>query len=101
MVGRVHLDTDHGARKLHVGNITTSTRVDHHGNTGIHVRQLILQERGNLIVNVSPGIHCQVVTLFFGDQTLVKLFRDQSRFSVTLSHELRDFVEVDVVGHTG
>ena len=49
---------------------------------------------------ITPGIHCQVVTLFFGDQTLVKLLRNQSSLSITFSHKLRDFIKVNIVGHT-
>ena len=100
MVGCVHLNTNHRARQLHVGDITTSTRVDHHRDTGVHVCQLVFQECRNLIVDVSPCANRQVVSLFLSNQTLVELLRNQSRLSVTFSHKLRDFLEVDIVGHT-
>ena len=100
MVGCVHLNTNHRARQLHVGNITTSTRVNHHRNTGVHVCQLVFQERRNLIVDVSPCANRQVISLFLSNQTLVELLRNQSRLSVTFSHKLRNFLKVDIVGHT-
>ena len=100
MVGCVHLNTNHRARQLHVGNITTSTRVNHHRDTGVHVCQLVFQECCNLIVNVSPCANRQVVSLFLSNQTLVELLRNQSRLSITFSHKLRNFLKVDVVGHT-
>ena len=64
------------------------------------MRQLVFQECRNLIVDVSPCANRQVISLFLSNQTLVELLRNQSRLSITFSHKLRNFLEVDVVGHT-
>ena len=99
-VSGIHLDTDHRTGQLNIVDTTTSTRVHHCCNRGVHVSQLAAQEVLYLAVDGAPVVDGQCVALVLGDEPLVELLRDRSRTCVTLSHEVSNFVEAEIVFHT-
>ena len=99
-VSSIHLDTDHRTGQLNIVNATTSTRVHHRCDRGIHVGQLAAQEVLYLAVDGAPVVDGQCITLVLSDKPLVELLRDRSRTCVTLSHEVSNFVEAEIVFHT-
>ena len=87
----IHHDTDFSGSNLNTRDRTTSTRVGHHGNVGIHSCKLCLEEVRNFGIDFTPVSYGQRVAFFVGEEALVVLILDKSSLGVTLSDEVLDF----------
>ena len=87
----IHHDTDFSGSNLNTRDRTTSTRVGHHSNVGIHSCKLGLKEVRNFGIDFTPVSYGQRVTFVIGEETLVVLILDKSSLGVTLSDEILDF----------
>ena len=87
----IHHDTDFSGSNLNTRDRTTSTRVGHHSNVGIHSCKLSLEEVRNLSIDFTPVGNSQRVTFVIGEETLVVLILDKSSLGVTLSDEVLNF----------
>ena len=97
----IHHDTDFSGSNLNTRDRTTSTRVGHHSNVGIHSCKLSLEEVRNLSIDFTPVGNSQRVTFVIGEETLVVLILDKSSLGVTFSDEVLDFWVSWVVILTG
>ena len=87
----IHHDTDFSGSNLNTRDRTTSARVGHHSNVGIHRCKLSLEEVRNLSIDFTPVSHSQRITFVIGEEALVVLILNKSSLGVTLSDEVLDF----------
>ena len=97
----IHHDTDFSGSNLNTRDRTTSTRVGHHSNVGIHSCKFSLKEIRDFGIDFTPVSYGQRVTFVIGEETLVVLILDKSSLGVTLSDEVLDFWVGRVVILTG
>ena len=92
VVVNIHHDTNFGRCELDVRNITTSTRVHHHGDIRIHLRKFTLEEFRNLLVDITPVSNRKFVTLFISDKTIIILLLNESRLGITFGDKVVNFI---------
>ena len=87
----IHHDTDFSGSNLNTRDRTTSTRVGHHSNVGIHSCKLSLKKIRDFGIDFTPVSYGQRVAFFVGEEALVVLILNKSSLSVTLGDEILDF----------
>ena len=87
----IHHDTDFSGSNLNTRDRTTSTRVGHHSNVGIHSCKLGLEEVRDFSIDFTPVSYSQRVAFFVGEEALIVLILNKSSLSITLSDEVLDF----------
>ena len=87
----IHHDTDFSGSNLNTRDRTTSTRVGHHSNVGIHGCKLGFEEVRNFGIDFTPVSYGQRVAFFVGEEALIVLILNKSSLSVTLGDEILDF----------